>query len=230
MQMVFRNTLLMCIKAFPQFPQFDVTKSDLDSWYDWYWGKDIAGRSPPPSDLTILLSERNAWREIHNSMFEGKTLKEAMTDVRNDTLFWQREVYERMLRSSLSRPKGKGQGDPKGGKAKSWQKGAKTRYTPVYTLIYQPQWDKSHKGAGGKGAGKTKKGSKGKGKSKEGQNWPKHWAKLCPRGLAFCVEFHVKRTCPGQCGRSHNCPVQQGTWVCNAQASDHTPENCPLLQ
>ena len=95
---------------------------------------------------------------------------------------------------------------------------------------YQTQWDKQQKGAGGKGAGKTKKGTKGKGKNKEGQSWPKHWAKTCPRGLAFCIDFHVKRNCAGQCGRSHNCPVQQGTRVCNAHASDHTPENCPLLQ
>ena len=28
MQMVSRNTLLMCTSAFPQFPQFDITKND----------------------------------------------------------------------------------------------------------------------------------------------------------------------------------------------------------
>ena len=42
MHMVFRNTLLMCISAFPQFKQFDVTKDDLDEWYDWFWGRDIS--------------------------------------------------------------------------------------------------------------------------------------------------------------------------------------------
>ena len=36
MHMVFRNNLLMCTLAFPQFQQFDITKSDLDEWYDWF--------------------------------------------------------------------------------------------------------------------------------------------------------------------------------------------------
>ena len=114
-------------------------------------------------------------------------------------------------------PKEKDRATPKGGKGKSWPKGAKTRCTPVYTPVYQPQWDKQQKGPGGKAGGKTKKGTKGKGKNKDGQAWPKHWAKACPWGLAFCMDFHVKRNCPGQCGRSHSCPVQQGTWICSAR-------------
>ena len=158
-------------------------------------------------------------------MIEGKTLKGAMAEVRNDMLFWQREVYERVLQASLTKSKGKGHGDFKGGKGKAWQKGAKTRYTPVY----QPQWDKPRKCPGGKAGGKSKTGSKSESKSGDGQPWPKNWAKTCPRGMAFCRDSHFKRNCPGQCGRSRNCPVQQGTWICNAQASDHTPENCPLL-
>ena len=35
MHTVFRNNLLMCMLAFPQFQQFDLDKSDLDEWYDW---------------------------------------------------------------------------------------------------------------------------------------------------------------------------------------------------
>ena len=35
LHLVFRNTLLMCLAAFPQFPQFNLTKEDLDSFYDW---------------------------------------------------------------------------------------------------------------------------------------------------------------------------------------------------
>ena len=33
MHTVFRNNLLMCMLAFPQFQQFDLDKSDLDEWY-----------------------------------------------------------------------------------------------------------------------------------------------------------------------------------------------------
>ena len=78
--MVFRNTLLTCTGAFPQFNQFDATKDDLDSWYDW----------TTPSCL------RKAWREIHNLVYKGETLKSALEAVKKDYLCWQREVYERI--------------------------------------------------------------------------------------------------------------------------------------
>ena len=73
MHMVFRNNLLMCTLAFPQFQQFDITKSDLDEWYDWFYGPSIAGRRPPPSEFTLLWSERNAWRQIYQLMADGST-------------------------------------------------------------------------------------------------------------------------------------------------------------
>ena len=59
---VFRNNLFVCLISFPQHPQFNVTKEDLDEWYEWFWG----------------YAERNAWREIHNEVYEGATLKDAL--------------------------------------------------------------------------------------------------------------------------------------------------------
>ena len=50
MHTVFRNNLLMCMLAFPQFQQFDLDKCNLDEWYDWFYGPEIAGRKPPPSE------------------------------------------------------------------------------------------------------------------------------------------------------------------------------------
>ena len=44
----FRTTLLMCTAALPQFGNLKVTKAELDDWYDWFYGEDIAGRRPPP--------------------------------------------------------------------------------------------------------------------------------------------------------------------------------------
>ena len=105
---VFRNSLLMCIISFPQFAHFDAKYQDLEEWYSFFWGKDIADRKPQPSEMVLLYAERNAWRDIHNRVYEGATLKEAMTAQKADTLFWQREVYER-----LSKPD-KGSGQPKG--------------------------------------------------------------------------------------------------------------------
>ena len=107
LHLVFRNTLLMCIAAFPQFPQFDLTKEDMDSFYDWFYGPTVAGRRPSPSDQTLLYAERNAWREMHELMHSGLTLKQAMTKVKEDSLFWMREVYERVIPLKEER---KGQG------------------------------------------------------------------------------------------------------------------------
>ena len=53
----FRTTLLMCTAALPQFGNLKVTKAELDDWYDWFYGEDIAGRRPPPSDTTLLAAQ-----------------------------------------------------------------------------------------------------------------------------------------------------------------------------
>ena len=130
MHMVFRNTLLMCISAFPQFKQFDVTKDDLDEWYDWFWGRDIAGRTPAPSDYTLMLAERKAWREVHNLVYKGETLKSALETLRKDYLFWQREVYERIYHnkgggkgklSKKGKSKGQGYRAPYWSPVQSWK-------------------------------------------------------------------------------------------------------------
>ena len=77
----------MCTAALPQFGNLKVTKEELDDWYAWFYGEDIAGRKPPPSDTTLLFAERNAWRKIHEMVH-------ALKNIRGDFLFWQREVYE----------------------------------------------------------------------------------------------------------------------------------------
>ena len=103
MHQVFRNNLYMCLISFPQHPQFNVTKTDMDDWYEWFGGKDIAERKPPPSESIVVYAERNAWREIHNKVtFEGATLKDAMQDLRQDSLFWTWEVYERRQTRGIS--------------------------------------------------------------------------------------------------------------------------------
>ena len=70
----------------------------------WFYGEDIGGRFPPPEDHVLAIAERNAWRKIHEKMHEGNTLKAAMLSVRQDTLFWTREVYEKIKTFSRGRP------------------------------------------------------------------------------------------------------------------------------
>ena len=85
MHLVFRNNLLMAMLAFPSMPKLNATYQDLEDWYRWSWGKDIADRRPPPTENTLLWAEHHAWREIHNLVYGGGTLKEAMETVRRDT-------------------------------------------------------------------------------------------------------------------------------------------------
>ena len=206
LHLVFRNTLLMCLAAFPQFPQFNLTKEDLDSFYDWFYGPELGGRRPSPPEQTLLIEERNAWREVHESMHGGMYLKEALDKVQNNSLFWMREVYERVI-SERAKGKSKKGKDKKG----SWG-----------YPIRQPLWEKKGKGHGDKGG----KG-KGKGKSRP-SDWPSNWAFKNPKRVPFCRDYFIKKTCQGQCGRSHNCPVVNSEgWVCNAGPKEHKPENCP---
>ena len=196
----------MCLAAFPHFPQFNLTKEDLDSFYDWFYGPELGGRRPSPPEQTLLMAERNAWREVHELMHGGMYLKEALDKVQNNSLFWMREVYERVI-SERAKGKSKKGKDKKG----SWG-----------YPIRQPLWEKKGKGHGDKGG----KG-KGKGKSRP-SDWPSNWAFKNPKGVPFCRDYFIKKTCQGQCGRSHNCPVVNSEgWVCNAGPKEHKPENCP---
>ena len=92
LHLVFRNTLLICSAAFPQFPQFNLTKEDLDSFYDWFYGPEMGGCRPSPPEQTLLMAERNAWREVHELMHGGMYLKEALEKVQNNSLFWMRSL------------------------------------------------------------------------------------------------------------------------------------------
>ena len=207
MHTVFRNNLLMCMLAFPQFQQFDVSKSDLDEWYDWFYGPEIAGRKPPPSETTLLWAERNAWRQICQLMADGATLKGALKQMRENQLFWTREVYERIMFQQLRvprDPKGKGKGKGKG-KTKSG-KG-----------VYQDHLKSSPSGY--KGGGKDKGPNKGGRPS----GWPANWALQSPTGVPYCRDFHLKHSCTGNCNRSHACPVRVNGWTCNG---DHSPDKC----
>ena len=134
---------------------------DLDDWYDWFYGPEIAGRKPPPSETTLLWAERNAWRQICQLMADGATLKNSLKQMKENQLFWTREVYERIMFQQLRsprEPKGKGKGKGKG-KTKS-VKG-----------VHQDHLKPSPNGQ--KGGGKFEKGQ-----SKGGRpsGWPTNWA------------------------------------------------------
>ena len=222
MHNVFITNLLMCTGAFPQYKQFDLTLEVAEDFYKWLHGPSIATRNPPPSVGVIMRAERLAWREIARQMHMGKTMQTALVEVKADLLFWQREVYER-IQGRLAPP-------------------------PFGNFIppTRPPWSpprhfesprKPGKGRDPKGKGKGKKGAKGKPgtKGKKGKGgdsappgWPSNWSLRNPKGQEFCHAFHLRNSCPGNCGRSHNCPTLNNKgWVCNQPPEAHTASGCP---
>ncbi|CAE8638495.1 unnamed protein product [Polarella glacialis] len=72
---VFQTNLLMCVWAFPNNRLFDLEKSDLDAFYKFILGDEIAKRSPAPPLHVLMYAERTAWRKIALLMHEGLSLK-----------------------------------------------------------------------------------------------------------------------------------------------------------
>ena len=150
-------------------------------------------------------------------MHEGSTLQDALAKVRTDSMFWIREVYERIGR-------GKGNSEYPESRSRSREKGSKGK------------WDKS-KGKPWDSKGKAK----GKTKWSAAATWQsaqtaapaaatahsptpqkgKTWAKVDPKNKEYCKKHLVYQNCPGKCGRSHNCPIMKlDNTPCNA---NHLP-------
>ena len=136
-------------------------------------------------------------------MHEGSTLKAAMLSVRQDTLFWTREVYEKIRTFSRGRPQTRSSMD----------------YAP-------PQKGKNK--SKGKGKSRGKPGSKGKGKPPQPNNQASRGsnkqAATDPKGNQFCNNW-MRGRCPGNCGRTHKCNLILATGrIC---LGDHLPQDCP---
>ena len=124
-----------------------------------------------------MYAERNAWREIHNKVYEGSSLKEALQAQRSDTLFWTREVYERLQKHQ-----------EKGSRSKAWGKGKSSGSKT-------PSWSPAQKHWKGKPPQSKRKPSKGGSKGKELQ-WPKCWATHTPKGMQYCKDHLLKGKWP----------------------------------
>ena len=122
--------------------------------------------------------------------------------MRENQLFWTREVYERIMFQQLRTPR-----DPKG-KGKGKGKGK----TKTGKGVYQDHLKSSLSGY--KGGGKDKGPPKGGRPSGALQS---------PTGVPYCRDFHLKHSCTGNCNRSHAWPVRVNGWTCNG---DHSPDKC----
>lgn len=90
---VLATSIVMMAYVLPTTPAIQVTKQDMDEYYTWLFGQEIAGRSPSPTLKVLETADLAAWRRIAIEPHRGKTPKEALKDTKADALFWQREVY-----------------------------------------------------------------------------------------------------------------------------------------
>ncbi|CAE8655241.1 unnamed protein product [Polarella glacialis] len=165
----------------------------MNSFYKFLLGDEIAKRSPAPELKVLMHAKRAAWRKVALHMREGLSLKTSLDKVMSNSLFWTREVYEKVE----SGPKGKGK--DKGKAEAAWlAKNGKQEWYPNYEAVKED--------VKGKGKGKAKA---------EAAAWPAEWAEANAKGQQFCKNFHP-RSCAIKCGRSHSCPVYKTDGaVCN---------------
>jgi hypothetical protein len=93
---VFRTTLLMCLAGNPNQTKLKLTKVSLDDFYEWLYGDQMLTRSRAPSLKVVMYTERKAWRKISIMVHEGLSLEAALKKMRDDSMFWIVEAYERV--------------------------------------------------------------------------------------------------------------------------------------
>ncbi|CAE7766703.1 Rbm17 [Symbiodinium sp. CCMP2592] len=229
--MIWRTSLLMVVATCTGPSCIHLTKADLDDFYNFLFGDTIMGREPAPSLGVLMTAERKVWRQVALNMAKDETLTitAALKEIQNNSRFWSMEIDEFCFRRHHTvQPKGPRKGKGKGkdkDKGKVWQ-----------------QWD-YWKGKGkkpGKSKGKSKKEDwRWATRSEEAADHPppppatfartkashQEWAPKGSDGKEFCKKYHAFNRCPGDCGRSHNCPVilPDGK-VCekNHRAADHS--------
>lgn len=209
---LFRTNLSMCLDSNPQHTHLQLTHNELDDFYTFLEGPEIAKKSPAPSAKTLLEAERAAWRKIATKVHSDLSASQALKEVRADSLFWQREIYDKCR---IENPKG----------WKGYKGSGKTYMRPEpYT---------THKG-GKKGKYKGKSASPdlrdpGQVSIIDRSFADGSWSKYAPDWREYCIKYQ-KGTCQAgsQCSRSHNCPKLLATgWICNR--NDHRAVDCPHL-
>jgi len=202
---IFYTTLLMCTAGCPQHSNLQIDMDDINAYYeDFLFGDRVLGRSPPPSIKVLMIAERKAWRDIHIKVCKGTTLKEAMRQITIDSLFWTNELAR------------KGKGDSKDGKGNSYQsnnwkgstsykgKGQKGNKGKYNNKGYNNQsWGKGYNSQRNDLSARM---GNGKSKGKKGKNKKGFSTRDNANNQDYCMNYHFRNNCPGQCGRSHNCP------------------------
>jgi len=215
---VWMVSLLMAIASHPHQLHLQITKTELEEFYDWLWGPDVMGRENPPSLQSQMYAERLAWGRISIMIHKKVTLSEAIKKIQSNNMFWQKEVADRCpKRDNVGKGKGrKGQG--------LWSSPQNDQLAPTPYRTPKRQRSRTPKGGKGQGnwspytpppmppsswgganwQGKAKKGKKGKGQSK-GQ-----WVSVNIKGEQYCWAWNGGNCSNPNCSRVHRCCVGVG--------------------
>ena len=202
--MVFRTSLLMCVAANSQHSNLDISKGELDSFYDWLEGPEFGNHPTHRVPLGRLRSaEREAWRKICLKVHERTGLSQALEEVRKDYLFWTPILMgdPGAGQSATGEPRGKGKGSKwKGKGGKPHRVKGKEKGPPVWTGARQ-SWQ-----SGSGQSWQANQGGKGKGR----------WARS-DGNREYCWAWN-KGSCRGNCNRLHRCcKTLRSGYPCNAK-------------
>ena len=221
---IFRDTLLMCTWSHSQFSQFDLTKATLDDFYNYLYGRDLAGAHPAPPLHILIRAERRAWREVAYELHKVRSLTAALLSVQRNYLFWMREVITPSKEALDHHGSAKGKGKKGNDKVKKrpWSHSQYPSGASGPDLGTGERPGKTPKGDKPKGKGK----GASKGKGSKGQDSKPSWATTTPKGdKEYCFNYQKGNCTDKDCQRSHNCPVRVNNWTCNS--STHKASDCP---
>ena len=178
--LVFRTSLLMCTAASSQHGNIQISKDELDSFYDFLEGPEFGSHPSYRVPLTRLRStEREAWRRICLKVHERTPLTQALKEVRADYLFWT----PLLMADSGAGFTATGEGKGKGKRGKGDGKGKRSPWTPPRRRSRSDRQPPQPK-------------AKGKGRQT--------WVKSDSTGKEYCWAYN-RGWCQGSCNRLHRC-------------------------
>ena len=99
---LFRFNLLMAIDSNPQHESLQISHREVEDFYEFLEGPKCMQKEPRPPPGVLISAERNFWKEVAIICHKGSSLQAAINNVKNDSLFWQRELYDKTMLLQLN--------------------------------------------------------------------------------------------------------------------------------
>ena len=200
MTKIFQTTLLMCTAGNPQHANIQITREQLDEFYDFLEGDRMAQNPAHRIPLqTLRKAEREVWRRVCLALHNKESLPNALRRIQGDWIFWT--PFINGSHTGQERPQGSQKGKGRG-KDRRQKK-------PVPDTAGWEKPSQSQKGAGrGKGSERPKRNT---------------WLRKDTAGKEYCFAYNSKG-CSGDCNRLHRCcrRLANGS-ACNGK---HKAQDC----